>query len=68
MREDSLLEIENLHVCVDVEGVSLTIIDDVSLSLKAGEILALVGESGCGKSVTAHATPASWSGTCCRPS
>ncbi len=54
MSQGTLLEIENLHICVETDGESLTIIDGVSLSVKAGEILALVGESGCGKSVTAH--------------
>ena len=54
MREDILLEIENLRICVDTDGELLPIVDDVNLTLQAGEILALVGESGCGKSVTAQ--------------
>ena len=54
MREDTLLEIENLRICVDTDGDLLPIVDDINLTLKAGEILALVGESGCGKSVTAQ--------------
>ncbi|MCK5623539.1 MAG: ATP-binding cassette domain-containing protein, partial [Alphaproteobacteria bacterium] len=54
MGQDTLLEIANLRICVDTEGDSLPIVDDISLTLKAGEILALVGESGCGKSVTAQ--------------
>ena len=54
MGQDTLLEIGNLCICVDADDASLPIINDVHLSLKAGEILALVGESGCGKSVTAQ--------------
>ena len=34
-------------------GQRLTVVDDVSFSLDEGEVLALVGESGCGKSMTA---------------
>ena len=54
MGQDTLLEIANLRVCVETDGQSLPIVDDVILSLKTGNILALVGESGCGKSVTAQ--------------
>ncbi|MBW2683401.1 MAG: ABC transporter ATP-binding protein [Deltaproteobacteria bacterium] len=54
MNQDTLLEIKNIYISVELDGHSLPIVEDVSLSLKAGEILALVGESGCGKSVTAQ--------------
>lgn len=54
MNQDTLLEIKNLHISVISDGHSLPIVENVNLSLKAGEILALVGESGCGKSVTAQ--------------
>ena len=50
---DSLIEIRNLrtHFFTD-EGV-VKAVDDVSLTIPAGRTLGLVGESGCGKSVTA---------------
>jgi peptide/nickel transport system ATP-binding protein len=54
MGQDTLLEIGNLSICVDTDGDLLPIVDDINLTVKAGEILALVGESGCGKSVTAQ--------------
>src|SRR5213594_3210826 len=49
----SLLEIKNLKLDFLSDGASLRAVDDVSLSLEAGETVCLVGESGCGKSVTA---------------
>ena len=49
----ALLEIRNLKLDFITGGRSLRGIDDVSLSLEAGQTLCLVGESGCGKSVTA---------------
>jgi oligopeptide/dipeptide ABC transporter ATP-binding protein len=53
MAPEILLEIRNLKTYFDVRGGVLKAVDDVSLTLDAGETLGLVGESGCGKSVTA---------------
>jgi oligopeptide/dipeptide ABC transporter ATP-binding protein len=48
-----LLEVENLQVGFDTEAGLLRAVDGVSFSVEAGRTLGLVGESGCGKSVTA---------------
>ena len=48
-----LLEIKNLQVTFDTEAGPLRAVDGVSLSVKAGRTLGVVGESGCGKSVSA---------------
>ena len=50
--KDKLLEIENLHVNFHTpEGIARAV-DGVSFHLDPGETIGLVGESGCGKSVT----------------
>ncbi len=46
-----LLRVENLSVSFDTPRGEIQALRDVSFSLKAGEVLAVVGESGCGKSV-----------------
>jgi len=50
----NLLEIKNLCTYFYVRGWVAKAVDDVSLTIPAGHTLGLVGESGCGKSVTAH--------------
>ena len=49
----SLLEIKNLKLDFIAGERSLRAVDDVSITINAGETVCLVGESGCGKSVTA---------------
>ncbi|MCH8888699.1 MAG: dipeptide ABC transporter ATP-binding protein [SAR324 cluster bacterium] len=49
----SLLEIENLQTYFHIDGQVARAVDGVSFSVAEGESLALVGESACGKSVTA---------------
>ena len=49
----ALLEIENLQVGFETEAGLVHAVDGVSLSIDKGRTLGLVGESGCGKSVTA---------------
>jgi oligopeptide/dipeptide ABC transporter ATP-binding protein len=48
-----LLDIRNLRTEFDSEGGVVKAVDGVSYDLKEGETLGLVGESGCGKSVSA---------------
>ena len=48
-----LLEIKNLQLEFGTGEKAVRVVDGVSLSIKAGETLCVVGESGCGKSVTA---------------
>jgi peptide/nickel transport system ATP-binding protein len=48
-----LLELRHLKTYFDVRGGVLKAVDDVSFTIDAGETLGLVGESACGKSVTA---------------
>jgi len=48
-----LLEIKNLKMDFGKNGDALRAIDDVSFAINTGETVCLVGESGCGKSVTA---------------
>ena len=48
-----LLRIENLSVAFKSRSGPVLAVDRLSLTLGAGEVLAVVGESGCGKSVTA---------------
>lgn len=52
-KRDPLLRVEHLAVSFATENGRFRVVDDVSFSLAAGQTLGLVGESGCGKSVTA---------------
>lgn len=49
----ALLEIENLRVTFGTRYGEVTALDSVSMHVNEGETLGVVGESGCGKSITA---------------
>ena len=51
----TLLDVQNLRVEFPTRKGVLTAVDDVSFSIKAGEVLGVVGESGAGKSLTGMA-------------
>ena len=48
-----LLDVKNLKTWFDTRAGKTTVVDDISFSIKKGETFALLGESGCGKSMTA---------------
>jgi oligopeptide/dipeptide ABC transporter ATP-binding protein len=53
MRTDTVLEVRDLHTHFFLRRGVVRAVDGVSFSLRRGEVLGLVGESGCGKSLTA---------------
>ena len=53
MKQESLLSIKNLRTRFHIYEGMVTAVDGVNLDVYRGETLGVVGESGCGKSVTA---------------
>ena len=51
---EALLAIRNLSITFDTYGPPSRVVEDLNLEVMKGEILGLVGESGCGKSVLAR--------------
>lgn len=50
---DPVLRVKNLTTCLQIGGRPIAVVDDLSFDLYAGKTLALVGESGCGKTLSA---------------
>ncbi len=51
---EPLLKLNNLKILFSTEKGTVTAVDNVSFQINAGEMVGLVGESGCGKSVTSE--------------
>ncbi len=54
MDNNVLLEIKDLRVSFPLDEGTVRAVEGVNLTIRRGEVLGLVGESGCGKSITAH--------------
>jgi len=52
IKHKPLLEVENLKTCFTSQGQTIKAVDGVSFNIERGKTFALLGESGCGKSIT----------------
>jgi oligopeptide/dipeptide ABC transporter ATP-binding protein len=55
MDNDVLIEVKDLHVEFDVRAGIVKAVDGLYLTIRRGQTVGVIGESGCGKSVTARA-------------
>ena len=51
---ETILRVNELKTHFDVDGSVVRAVDGVSFSVESGKTLGIVGESGCGKSMTAY--------------
>jgi peptide/nickel transport system ATP-binding protein len=51
----ALLQVDDLHITLQGDGTTFNAVENVSFEIGRGEAFGLVGESGCGKSITALA-------------
>ena len=49
MEKDNILEVKNVHKRFTSKGITVKAVTDVSFTVKEGETIGIVGESGCGK-------------------
>ena len=50
---DDVLEIKNFSISVNLNKNKTKLVEDINLNIPKGKVIGLVGESGCGKSITA---------------
>lgn len=50
--KSKVLQVRDLHLQIKAKNGITTLVQDINFELKPGEILGLIGESGCGKTVT----------------
>ena len=50
--KSNVLQIKDLHVKIKTRNSTTTLVQNINFELKRGKVLGLVGESGCGKTVT----------------
>ncbi|MCY8408898.1 nickel import ATP-binding protein NikD [Bacillus haynesii] len=50
--QSTVLQVRDLHVQVNNQKGHSTLVQDINFELKRGQVLGLIGESGCGKTVT----------------
>lgn len=48
-----LIEVKNLSVKIPIKGTPYSVVDQLNFTIEPGKIVAIVGESGCGKSMAA---------------
>ncbi|WP_243557801.1 nickel import ATP-binding protein NikD [Priestia megaterium] len=51
-KESKVLQVRNLHVQLKTKNGVTDLVQDINFELKPGKILGLIGESGCGKTIT----------------
>ncbi len=54
-RADIVLEVRHLSISFPNAHEGVDVVDDISFAVRSGEVLGLIGESGCGKSLTSLA-------------